>query len=136
MELLYNVRPQRHAQLAHGLRLRDLARADPGEVTVHDIGPYLALEDGVTPVAHVLEQQQSQHHFRGRTLAPAREAMCPAARQHLVDQLHELPIGKHLVDLAVEHKNALVFPAYARPFPATMRRPGKSSAASSGRSSA
>jgi hypothetical protein len=99
VDLLDHPRPKRHPQFAQGLRIWDLARTHPGEVAVHDIGPHLALEDGETPVAHVLEQQQSQHHLRGCALAPAREAVRPAARQHLVDQLHELGVAKQFVDL-------------------------------------
>ena len=80
MDLLDDVRPQRYAQLAQRLGVRHLGRTHSREVAIHKIGPHLALEHGVAPVAHVLEQQQSQHHLRGRAPAPAGEAVRPTAR--------------------------------------------------------
>src|SRR5580700_6780218 len=41
-----------------------LRAAHAGEVAVHQIGAYLALEHAIAPVADVLEDQQPQHHLR------------------------------------------------------------------------
>ena len=59
----------------HGLGIRHLAAADPSEVAVDEIGTHLALEHLIAPVADVLEDEQSQHHLRRRTMPPAAAAL-------------------------------------------------------------
>ena len=72
---LDHLRAHRRAPAAHGLGIRHLATADPREVAVDEIGPYLALENLVAPVADMLENEQSQHHLRRRTMPPAAAAL-------------------------------------------------------------
>src|SRR6266481_2753397 len=98
VDLFDDVRPQGYTELAHRLGIRHLGCTHPSELAIHQVGSHLALQHGIAPVAHMLEQQQSQHDFRRRALAPARTAMGPAARQRLVDGLQQVRIGQHLID--------------------------------------
>jgi len=78
-------RPERDSPAAHGLGISHLASADPGEVAVHQIGADFTLQNRVTPIANMLQDQQAQHDF-GRV---ARSAMAAAVgmtlRQRLVN---------------------------------------------------
>jgi hypothetical protein len=60
MNLLEHLRPERHTPPAHGLGIRRLATAHTGEVPVHKIGPHLAFQRLIAPVANVLEDQQPE----------------------------------------------------------------------------
>jgi len=55
MNLGDDLRSQCDPELAQGLGVRNLFRTHPRELAIHQVRPHLALEDGVAPVAHVLE---------------------------------------------------------------------------------
>jgi hypothetical protein len=59
--------------------------ADAGEVAVHQIGTDFTLQNRVTPIAHVLEDQQAQHHLGGKARPAMAAAVGMAMRQSLVD---------------------------------------------------
>ena len=82
---------------AHGLGVGHLRPADPGEVAVHQIGAYLALEHAIAPVADVLEDQQAQHHLRRRTQSAAAAALGMALAEGLVHGRYHLLICQHLI---------------------------------------
>ena len=90
---------QREADPAQRLGVGHLAGAHVRELPVDQVGPHLALEHAVAPVAHVLEHQQPQHHVGRRAAAPAGAAVRPAPRQRFVDQLDEPLVGQQLVDV-------------------------------------
>jgi hypothetical protein len=99
MDLLDNLGPQRNAELAQRLRVGHLGRADPRELSIHQVGSDLAFEHRVAPVAHVLEHQQPNHDIHRCALAPACETVRPARCQRVVDQLQQQLILEHLVDV-------------------------------------
>ncbi len=84
MDLLDDRRAQRDPQLAQGLRIGHLGRADPRELAVHQVRAHLALERRVAPVSHVLQDEQANHDIDRRAAPSARAAMRPSARQRLV----------------------------------------------------
>jgi len=75
MQPLHHRRAQREADPAQRLRIGHLAGAHVRELTVDQVGPHLALEHAVAPVAHVLEHEKPQHHVGRRAAAPARAAV-------------------------------------------------------------
>jgi len=80
---------------AHGLGVGHLRPADPGEVAVHQIGAHLPFQYAVTPVAQVLEHQQTQHHL-GRNTAPAAgAALRMPLGQGLGDRRHDFLVRQH-----------------------------------------
>jgi hypothetical protein len=84
MNLLENLRPERHAPPTHGLGIRGLGAAHMSEVPVHQIGAHLALQHLVAPIPDVLENQQPQHHVGRRAPTPAAAALRMPFRQCLV----------------------------------------------------
>jgi len=97
VDLLDHFGPQRQPPSAHGFGVGHLGGADAGEIAVHQIGAHLSFQHPVTPVAHVLEHQQTQHHL-GRG---ARPAACAAPRmplgQGFVNRRHDLRVGEQLI---------------------------------------
>jgi hypothetical protein len=82
----------------HGLGVRSLAGAHPGEVAVDQIGAHLAFEHAIAPVADVLEDQQAQHHLRRGALPASALALGMALAQGFVYGRHQrfvrqYPIG-------------------------------------------
>ena len=91
--------PQRHPPFAHGLGVGHLGGADAGEIAVHQIGAHLPFEHSVTPVAHVLEHQQPQHHL-GRIARPAPfAALRMPLGQGLVDHRHDFRVAEQLIGM-------------------------------------
>ena len=43
--------------------IRHLAGADTGEVEIYQIGPDFPFQNRITPIANVLQDQQTQHDF-------------------------------------------------------------------------
>src|SRR5262249_39565386 len=74
-----------------------LGKADTGELAVDEIGAHLPLEDGVAPVARVLENQQPHNHFRRKAAPPAGAAEEMPLGESLVGGHHDLIIGQHLI---------------------------------------
>ena len=69
------------------------------ELPIDQVGTHLALERAVTPVAHMLEHQQPQHHIGRRAAAPAGAAVRPAPRQRIEDQLNKPLVGQQFIDM-------------------------------------
>jgi hypothetical protein len=82
--------PQGYAPAAHGLGVGRLRPADPGEVAVHQIGAHLALQHAIAPVADMLQDQQSQHHFGRSAQATAAAALGMPLRESFVHGRYEL----------------------------------------------
>jgi hypothetical protein len=99
MQLLDNLGAKRDGEPAERLRIGDLAASHPRELPIHQVRAHLALEHGVAPVAHVLEQEQPQDDLGGRSQPSARAAVRCAPREGFVDDLHQLPIGEQSIDL-------------------------------------
>ena len=97
VNLLENLRPERHAPAAHRLGIRRLAAAHAGEVPVHQIGAHLALQHLIAPVADVLEDQQPQHHLGRRAASPAATALGMSFRQSLVHRRNNGLIRQHRI---------------------------------------
>ena len=100
VDLLDDLGAERDGELAQSLGIGNLLRPYPSELPIHQVRAHLALEHAVAPVTHVLQEQQPQHHLSGRAGPPARAALRPTPRERLVDNLHELAIGEHSIDLA------------------------------------
>ena len=99
VDLFDHVCPQCHAPAPHGLGVRGLAGAHAGEVAVHQIGPHLAFQHLIAPVADVLEEQQAQHHFRRGALPAAALALGMALAQSFVHSRHQRLIRQHPIGL-------------------------------------
>jgi hypothetical protein len=84
VNLLEHLRSKRRAPAAHRLGVRNLATAHAGKVPVHQVGPHLAFQYLVTPVADMLEDQQTQHHLRRCTAPAPAAALGMSFRQGLV----------------------------------------------------
>src|ERR1700730_17333599 len=99
MDLFDHLRSHRHAPTAHGLGVGHLGGAHPGEVAIHQIGPHLPFQHAASPVAHVLEHQQTQHHLgRGARPAAAAALRMPLG-ESLVDRRHDLLVGQHPIGM-------------------------------------
>ncbi len=92
-----HLRSQRHAPAAHCLGIGHLAAAHAGKVAVHQVGPHLAFQLLVTPVADMFEGQQPQHHVGRRAASAAATAVGMALPQCVVDDRDNLLIGQHFV---------------------------------------
>ena len=101
MDLLDDLRPERHAPAAHGLGIGRLAGADAGEGAVDEIGADFALQHRIAPVAHVLENQQAQHDLGRRAEPTPAAALGMAFGQGFVDGCDDLLVTEHLI--AVSH---------------------------------
>ena len=85
VHFLYHRRSECDPPPAHGLGIGHLLGADACEVAVHQIGTDFTLQNRVTPIAHVLEDQQAQHHLGGKARPAMAAAVGMAMRQSLVD---------------------------------------------------
>ena len=99
VDLLHHRGPQRWPPFAHGLGIRRLGGAHPGEIAVHQIGAHLPFQHLVTPVAHVFEHQQTQHHLGRGARSAAFAALRMTLGQGLVDRRHDLRIVEQLIGL-------------------------------------
>jgi hypothetical protein len=97
VDLLEHFRPECQAPTAHGLGIRRLSTTDTGEVPVHQVGPHLALQHVIAPVAHVFEDQESQHCLGRHTAPAAATAVGMPLRQGFVYRRDDLFVGQHLV---------------------------------------
>ena len=98
VHLLDGLRPDRQSPTADRLGVRHLAAADAGEVAVDQVGAHFALENLVAPVAHVLENEQAQHHLGRRAQPTATAALRMSPPQRFVNRrddgfIVEQPIG-------------------------------------------
>ena len=98
VHLLDGLRPDRQSPTADRLGVRHLAAADAGEVAVDQVGAHFALENLVAPVAHVLENEQAQHHIGRRAQPTATAALRMSPPQRFVNRrddgfIVEQPIG-------------------------------------------
>ena len=90
VNLLDRRRPDRQAPAAHGLGVRHLRAAHARKIAVHQIGAHLALQHPIAPIAHVLEDQKTQHHF-GRSAQPATgAALGMPLRQRFINCRYDL----------------------------------------------
>jgi hypothetical protein len=97
VNLLEHLRPERHAPAPHRLGIGHLAAARAGKVAVHQIGPHLAFQLLITPVANVLEGQQPQHHVGWRTPSAAATAFGMPFRQRLVHDHDNVLVRQYLI---------------------------------------
>ena len=86
MQFLDHLRPQLTCQVSHRPVIRNLFAADPRELAIDQIGAHLPRERFVTPVAHVLQPQHSEHNLGRRRLAATRLALLTAFGQLLLNQ--------------------------------------------------
>ena len=100
VDLFDHRRPQRHTPASHGLGIRHLGAADPGEITVNQVGPHLAFEHGVAPVADVLEHQQPQHDIGRGSKAAAAAALRVSPGEGLVHRRNDLRVFQHPIGLS------------------------------------
>ena len=92
--------PSARASSAESLGVGNLLRPHPSELPIHQVRAHLTLEHPITPVTHVLQEQQPQHHLGRRPRAPARAALRPAPCERLVNDLHQLTVSQQRIDLA------------------------------------
>ncbi len=86
---LDHLRPDHQSPATHRLGVRHLAAADPREVAVDQVGAHLALENLVTPVADMLEDQETQDHLGRRTSATATAALGMAPPKRFVNRRND-----------------------------------------------
>src|SRR5260370_33266076 len=79
------LRSQLTRQVSHGLIIRTLFTADSGELAIDQIRAYFSRQYFVTPVAHMLQQQHSEHDLGRRGLAATSLALLAAFGQLLLD---------------------------------------------------
>ena len=79
VHLIDGLRPDRQSPTADRLGVRHPAAADADEVAVDQVGAHFALENLVAPVAHVLENEQTQDHVGPRAQPAATAAFRMAA---------------------------------------------------------
>src|SRR5215813_6381840 len=72
------------APAAHGLGIRHFGEAYAGEVAVDQVGTHLTLEHVIAPIAHVFQDQQTQHYFRRETAPAACAAQVMALAQSFI----------------------------------------------------
>jgi len=89
MQLFDHLRPQLTRQVSHCSIIRNLFAADPGEFAIDQIGAHFPRQHFVTPVAHMLQQQHSEHNLGRRRLAPTSLALLAAFGQLLLDDEQE-----------------------------------------------
>ena len=99
VNLFDHLRPQSQAPAAHGLGIRHLGGAHTGEVAVHQIGPHLALQHRIAPVADVLENQEPQHHLGRRRQPASAAALGMPLRQRFVYGCHDVLILEHFISV-------------------------------------
>ena len=97
VNLFDHVRPYRHSPAAHGLGIGRLGGAHAGEVAVHQVGAYLALQHAIAPVTDVLEDQQAKHHFGRSTRPAAAAALGMPLHQRFVHGSYDLFVRQHLI---------------------------------------
>jgi len=95
VNLLENLRPERHTPAPHRLGVRRLAGADPAKVPINQVGAHLALQHHIAPVADMLQNQQPQHRLGGRAAPPATTALGMPVCQGLVHRRHNGFIREH-----------------------------------------
>ena len=98
--LLDHSRSKCNPPASHGLGIGHLASANAGEVAVHQVGADFTLQNHVTPIAHVLEDQQAQHHLGGKARPAVTATVRAAVRQGLVDCRDDHIILQHHIDVA------------------------------------
>ncbi len=100
VDLLDDLWAQSDAQLAQRLGIGYLRGPDPGELAIHEVGADFALEHGIAPVAHVLEDQQPDHDVHRGALAATSAAVGPPRCQSCVGHVQQQRILEHAVDVA------------------------------------
>src|SRR5271166_171138 len=98
--LLDHSRSERNPPASHGLGIGHLASANAGEVAVHQVGADFTLQNYVTPIAHVLEDQQAQNYLGGKTRPAVTATVGVAVRQGLVNCRDDHIILQHHIDVA------------------------------------
>src|SRR5262249_11668693 len=91
--------PRAKPPAAHGLGIRHFGEAYAGEVAVDQVGTHLTLEHVITPIAHVFQDQQTQHYFRRETAPAACAAQVMALAQSFIHGRQDLFIAEHLVGM-------------------------------------
>src|SRR5207302_8791954 len=92
MQLTDSLRPDRLSQTHQRLGVRHLLPTDPAEAAIHHIRPHFPFQRFVTPVAHVLQNQYAQGHFRRRWLPTPKPTLRMPLSLGFVDRIHQLLI--------------------------------------------
>src|SRR5207245_9777775 len=69
------------------------------EIPVHQISAHFTLHDSIAPVANVLEDQQSQHDFGGRTQTTTRSALGMPFGQSFKNDRQQLLVFEQLISV-------------------------------------
>src|SRR6266850_447984 len=91
-QLTDSLRPARLSQTHQRLAVRHLLPTDPAEAAIHHILPYFPFQRFVTPVAHVLQNQHAQGHFRRRWLPTPKPTLRMPLSLGFVHRIHQLLI--------------------------------------------
>src|ERR1700683_4159202 len=68
MQFFNHLRPQLARQISHCPVIRNLFAADPGKLAIDQISAHFPRQHFVAPVAHMLQQQHSEHDLCRRCL--------------------------------------------------------------------
>ncbi len=99
MNLLDDLAAQRLRNTRQRFRIRHLLQTNTRELAIAQIQSHFLLQPVETPVAHVLQQQQSQHYL-GRRLPPTQPcAMFVAPPLRCEDRLDQLLIFQQSIRL-------------------------------------
>src|SRR5215469_4216039 len=74
------------------LGVRNLLHPDPTEAAIHHVGSHLPLQRFITPVAHMLQNQHPQSHFRRRLLPSSHPTLLVSLALGVVDRIQQLLI--------------------------------------------
>jgi hypothetical protein len=99
VNLLDNLRPESPAPAAHRLGIWHFGEAYAGEVAIDKIGPHFTLKCFIAPVADVLQDQQTQDHFRREAAPATRAAHDMALAESIIHGRQNLFVGQHFVDV-------------------------------------
>src|SRR5579862_9603053 len=100
MDLLDHFRAQRQGLPSERLGVRHLTGADTCEVSVDEVGTYLALQLLEGPVADMLQYHHAQDNLGWGALASARAALGMPFHQGFINRVDQLLVIQHLVGAA------------------------------------
>ena len=73
----------------HRLRVGHFAAADTRKVAIHQVRSDFSLQDGIAPIAQVLQHKQPQHHLGRRGAPAAGAALRVPPAQSLIHSRHQ-----------------------------------------------
>src|SRR5215469_9221518 len=100
VNLFDNLWPESAAPAAHRFRIGHFGESDSGKIAIDKIGAHFTLKYFIAPVAGVLQDQQTQNHFRGEAAPATCAAHGMALAESFIHGRQDLFVGQHFVDVS------------------------------------